>query len=329
MMRRAVPAIAIHAAMRVALAALCSLLPATAIAKPGDINIAIISHVLKSDDSLLREALQATDAERFAFVLVNGLKLASEPCSDELYLQRKALLDNARNKVMVSLAASDWTACMTAQNQSAAIERLNRLRELYFDNETATGTDKLQPLNQSVSAKFPNYVENLRWQLRGIQFATVNLPANNNHYLTEAGRNSEFEDRQIATNDWLKRIVSAATRNKLTTIVLFCDANPFAAADPERLFSNRSKQDGFRETRRKLIALAATFRGKILLVHAQASAAGSKPAAITWQKNIGTLATGQGSASAWTKLTLNAGAANPFRVTLEALNAAQEKERGK
>ena len=329
MTRRTVHAVPLQAVLRVALAALCSLLPATAVAKPGDIKIAIIGHALKDEDSLLREALQATDAERFAFVLVNGLKLASEPCSDEIYLQRKALLDHARNKVMVSLAASDWSGCMTAQNQSAAIERLNRLRELFFTNEAATGDDNLLPLNQSVSAKFPDYVENMRWQVRGIQFATVNLPANNNHYLTEAGRNSEFEDRQIATNDWLKRVVSAAVRNKLATIVLFCDANPFATAGPERFFGNSSKRDGFRETRRKLMALAATYRGKILIVHAQASAADNKPAAIVWQKNIGTLATGQGSASAWTRLTLNAGAANPFRVTLEPLNTVQEKERGK
>ena len=320
---------AVTAALQIVLAGLCSLQPLAAMAKTGDINIAIIAHALRNDESQLREVLGATDFERFAFVLVNGIKQGSESCHDELYQQRKALLDNARNRVVVSLAASDWTACLNGQNKPAAIERLNRLRELFFNDEAAPERDTLRQLHQSGSAKFRNYVENARWQIRGIQFATVNLPADNNHYLSEAGRNSEFEDRQIATNDWLQRIVSAASRNKLPVIVLFCDGNPMAPAAPEPLFGSPSRRDGFREVRRKITALAAKYRGNILIVHGQAGATGAKPAAIVWQKNIGSLAAGQGSASAWMKLTVNPAAANPFRVTNQPVTGTGDKEREK
>lgn len=321
----------VTAVLHCVLAAICSLLPGAAMAKPDEIQIAILAHTLRSDDKQLREALEATDAARFAFVLVNGIKLAGEPCNDALYLQRQALLDNARNSVIVSLAATDWAACMTTQNKPAAIERLNRLRELFFDlentSESALENASNQPRRQSESTKFRNYVENARWEIRGILFATVNLPADNNHYLAEAGRNSEFEDRQIATAEWLERIVRSATGNKVATIVLFSDANPFAAVDPQPLFGSAYRRDGFREVRRKLVALAATYRGKILLVHGQPNEPGTAAGKILWQKNIGTLAAGSGNASTWMKLTLSPGAANPFRVKNEAL--AAEKQRGK
>lgn len=320
---------AITAVLHMVLAGLCSLQPVAAIAKTGDINIAVVAHASRNDPGQLREVLGATDYERFAFVLVNGIKQASESCHDELYLQRKALLDNARNNVIVSLAAADWTACLNGQNNPAAIERLNRLRELLFNDEAAPERDKLQQLHQSGSVRFRNYVENARWQIHGIQFATVNLPADNNHYLSEAGRNSEFEDRLIATNDWLQRIVSTASRNKLPMIVLFCDGNPMAAAAPETLFGSPERRDGFREIRRKITALAATYKGKILIVHGQTGDAAAKPATIVWQRNIGSLGAGQGNSSAWMRLTLNPAAASPFRVTNEPLTGAGDKERGK
>ncbi len=320
---------AITAMLHVVLAGLCSLQPFAAMAKTGDINIAVIAHASRNDPGQLREVLGATDYERVAFILVNGIKQASESCHDELYLQRKALLDNARSSVVVSLAASDWTTCLNGQNNPAAVERLNRLREVFFNEEAAPERNRLQKLHQSDSAKFHNFIENARWQIHGIQFATVNLPADNNHYLSEAGRNSEFEDRLIATNDWLQRIVSTASRNKSPLIVLFSDGNPMAAAAPEPLFGSPSRRDGFREVRRKITALAATYKGKILIVHGQAGDAAAKPATIVWQKNIGSLAAGQGSASAWMKLTVNPAAANPFRVTNEAVTAAGDKERGK
>lgn len=294
--------------------------------KPRDeLSIGIVAHASGSEDSQLRDALGAVDASRPGFVLVNGIKLASEPCSDELYLQRKTLLENVRTPVVVSLAASDWTACLTAQGQPAAMERLNRLRELLFMNERALDDGKLLQLRQSGNAKFRNFAENARWEMRGVQFATVNLPANNNHYLPDAGRNSEFEDRLIATNDWLQRIVSNATRKKLSLIVLFSDANPFAAPEPAPLFGGPSKRDGFREVRRKITTLAATYRGKILLVHGQTGA----PTPIRWQKNIGVLAAGPGNGSDWIRLAVNPGTANPFRVDREVLIAAVDKDRSK
>src|SRR4051812_41588816 len=61
-------------------------------------------------DDVLRESLSESDADNLAFVVANGLKASNEPCTDALYKERRTLLDSAKNGVVVSVTASDWTA---------------------------------------------------------------------------------------------------------------------------------------------------------------------------------------------------------------------------
>ena len=126
--------------------ACCALMQAgPALAQPGEFSFGVIGHSFKaaSDESALREAIAATDQDNLAFVLVNGIKSNAEPCSDTLYQQRKALFDEAKNGLIVSLAASDWSECKNARDRSAAVERLNRLRELFFVDEFSFGASKI------------------------------------------------------------------------------------------------------------------------------------------------------------------------------------------
>jgi len=132
-----------------------------------------------------------------------------------LYSDRKTLLDEAKNGLIVSLTASDWTECKNAHGRSAAAERLNRLRDLFFVDEFSLGASKIPLVRQSTMPKFRSYVENARWEVDNVLFATINLPAANNHYRTDAGRNSEFEDRLIANRDWLHRIFMFAAHRKI------------------------------------------------------------------------------------------------------------------
>lgn len=134
---------------------------------------------------------------------------------------------------------------------------------MLFQDEFSIGTSRLPLLRQSATAKFRNYAENSRWEVGGVMFATINLPANNNHYRLEAGRNSEFEDRLIATRDWLHHLAVHASISRVDAIVLFSDRNPIAP--PRRGI----KRDGFKEARQQISSLAAKFPGRVLLVHGQ------------------------------------------------------------
>jgi hypothetical protein len=172
---------------------------------------------------------------------------------------------------------------------------------LFFADEFSFGASKIPMTRLSASAKFRNYAENARWEIGDIMFATVNLPANNNHYRTEAGRNSEFEDRLIANREWLHRIYLLATRRKMAGIVLFSDGDPIATPGLLARFNPAAKRDGFAEVRQQITALTAKFPGKVLVIHGQMNAETSTPNAIVWRGNLGDMEVGSG----WRKFTVS------------------------
>jgi hypothetical protein len=250
------------------------------------------------DEAVLRKALADSDADNLAFVVVNGIKAGSEPCSDALYNRRRDLLRQAENGVIVSLAASDWVACRS-KSGAIASERLNRLRDLFFSDEFSFGASKIPLLRQSVTPKFRSYAENTRWEFGSVLFATINIPATNNHFVQDGGRNSEFEDRLIANLDWLQRLFGQATQKKLAGIVLFCDGNPLAPPS-QHPFLLRGQRDGYAEMRQRINTLAASFRGKVLVVHGENLPDGSQER-ILWRRNLGNL----GIAPGWSRLSVN------------------------
>lgn len=274
--------------------------PAQAQTEP--LSFGVIGHTFRksSDEALLQRAIAETDADNLAFVVVNGVKSAGEPCSDALYEQRRALLSSAKNGVVLSLAGSDWVACKRDNGRPAAMERLTRVRDVYFQDEMSFGDTRLMLTRQSTTTKFRSYAENARWDMGNVVFATVNLPAPNNHYLTDAGRNGEFEDRLIANRYWLERVFTFAAREKRSGIVLFSDGNPALHSGRMSAHGPDGARDGFFEVRRQIVRLAAAFPGKVLVVHGGGGGSHGKPAAIVWRGNLGDLEVADG----WVKVNV-------------------------
>ena len=305
----ALAALMTHSALAFALA----LLPCTASANTASpFQFGVIGHSFKSgaDEAPLRQAIASASQQAPAFIVASGIKSGSEPCSDHLYAQRRALFNDSSVPLVLSLAGSDWSACQNSAGRSAAIERLNRVRELFYGDGESLGQRRLTLTRQSGTAKFRSYAENAHWQVGKVLFATINLPANNNHYRAEAGRNSEYEDRLVANRAWLNRLFSLAQRQKLQGLVLFSDG---AVTPPEAgllslLPSFRNKQDGFAEPRRQIHTLAEKFRGQVLLIDAQGSNGGET--VINWRGNVGYLSL----ATAWTEIGVSAANATLFSV---------------
>ncbi|WDZ97502.1 hypothetical protein Herbaro_06835 [Herbaspirillum sp. WKF16] len=274
------------------LACAASLAALPAWAAPQDFAFGIIGHAFAGDngEEVLRRAIAETDADNLAFVVVNGVKSASEPCDDDLYSQRRELLSQAQNGVFMSLAASDWITCRDKEQRSDAIERLARIRELFHAGEFSLGASRLPLLRQSLTPKFRSYAENTRWEVGNVLFATLNLPAGNNHFVLDGGRNNEFEDRLIANRNWLQHLFAYAALRKASAVVFFSDGNPFGAP-PKRSFF-RTQRDGFAETRRAFSELSGKFQGRVLVVHGEA--AGNKaPPRILWTGNLGSVGVGE------------------------------------
>lgn len=247
-----------------------------------------------SHETNLPEELERRASENVAFILVNGLKNESETCTETLYQQRRDWFDASEHSVIVSLAASDWLTCGNTNP-------LHELRVRLFDGDFSLGASKLPVTRLAVNRKFRRYVENARWELNDILFATINLPADNNHYRPDAGRNGEFEDRQVANRIWLERLFVLAQQKNMRALVLFSDGN---------LWQPRSKirRDGFLEVRNQIILLGSKMRGKVLLVDHQPEQA---VRGITWRGNIGHISLGTG----WHEFQLHASQAQPFALS--------------
>ena len=295
---------------------LCAVLAYTPLAmgETSDFSFGVISHPMKrsGDEMALREAIEESDADNLAFVVANGIKSSDEPCTDKIYGRRKALLQSAKNGLILSLASTDWAECRNENGKSAAIGKLSRLRDLFFVDELSIGASKIPLTRQSTMAKFRSFAENARWEIGEVMFATVNLPANNNHYVSDAGRNSEFEDRLVANRDWLNRVFTFATRGKAEGIVIFSDGNPLS--EPR---AAQSARDGYMETRKQISALASKFPGKVLIVHSQSDKP-SGTSGINWRGNLGELDAGSG----WIKLTVNPSRPDLFTIENVATQVA-------
>lgn len=271
----------------------------------GPFSFGVVSPPLRgASDNALQKAIKESDTNNLAFVIANGIKTFDEACSDSVYNNRKAQLQGAKNGLVVSLAASDWTECKNESGKSTAVGKLTHLRELFFIDEFSLGATKIPVIRQSTTPKFRNFPENARWEIDRIMFATIHLPSTNNHFVFDAGRNSEFEDRSVANRDWLYRVFTTATRKKMGGIVLFSDGNPLSRAT-----GKNSKRDGFVEVRRHLFALIKKFPGKVLLIHGRTDQA-PKPPAIAWRGNLGEVETTAG----WLKFNVDASNAALFTV---------------
>ncbi len=244
----------------------------------------------------LEKALANTRKSALAFVVATGVKGANEPCTDELYMRRRDMLEDAKRPVVVVPAASDWSYCKNASGRLVSIERLNRLRELLYEEPSALGTKPLTLSRLSANAKFRSYAENAYWIVGDVLYATVNIPSNNNNYRSEAGRNSEYEDRTVANRFWLTRLFSQARHKKLAGVVLFTEGNIDILKEEPGLLarfrrSNLTPQDGYAVARRQIVTLAKKFDGKILLIDTAAVPNGTEPA-IAWRENVGHISVG-------------------------------------
>ena len=259
-------------------------------------RFAVIGHGFADmGDSHLKRAIEETGDKEVAFVVVTGIKGGNENCSDKLYQKRRELIADAPRPMIMLPAGSDWTECKNSAGRTDAIERLNRLRELFYAEPNSLGERKLALTRQSMSPRWRSYAENAHWSVSKVLYATVNMPADNNHYLTAAGRNSEYEDRLVANRYWLNRLFAIARRDKLEAVVLFSEGDVKALSQPTGLRAllraAMPENDGFAETRRQVLALAQKFPGKVLLVDSARLPKGAKPA-IEWRENVGHLSVG-------------------------------------
>lgn len=179
-----------------------------------------------------------------------------ELCTDDILRRRLHEFDSMATAVIFTPGDNEWTDVhRTAKYQP--LERLARIRELFFSEESSRGLRPIPLVTQRRSPPHARFVENARWTHGGVVFASVHLVgSNNNHQPAVPGAMEEWEERDRANEAWLREVFLEARTSEAPGVAVFCQANPIGG------------NPGFTRFLETLTSATLTYGKPVLLVHA-------------------------------------------------------------
>jgi len=202
--------------------------------------------------------LREIDGEDVAFVAhVGDFKHGWTWCGDEVFVQRRRMFDTSRHALIYLPGDNDWTDCWRLPAGGFdPLERLARLREVFFSTPQSLGMRSLRLVRQSDGPDAQPYPEHVRWVQHNVVFAAFNVPGGDNN----ASRMPvEFRQRDAAARDWLKQSFAVARREQARAVVVLMHADPFT-------LSLRLRR-GYVDFMDLLVSETLGFQGQVLLVH--------------------------------------------------------------
>lgn len=253
--------------MRSLLFALLTLLAWPASAQPVSFGLFGDTPYSHWERQQLPDMLAAMGRDELAFVVHDGdFKSGSDVCSDEIFQDMLGVFQASIHPLIYVPGDNDWTDCHRKSNGGYdPLERLAKLRELFFVGESALGQRKLALERQSRDPAFAPYRENVRWQAGGALFVGLNLPGSSNNYHGSTGIGGpvpEYLARSAANRVWLAQAFALAREKKLPGLMIVIQANPgFEAA------STRHTKLGYGDFIQQLRDETSAFAGQVVLVH--------------------------------------------------------------
>jgi hypothetical protein len=146
-------------------------------------------------------------------------------CQDETYLQRREEFNRSRHPLVFTPGDNEWTDCHQAGIPDS-IERLAKVREVFFQGETSLGQRTMPVTRQSADPRYVKFRENARWILGEVVFVTLNIPGSNNNRGRTPEMDAEYVERNAADLDWMRQAFAYAKKNESRAVMLLIQANP-------------------------------------------------------------------------------------------------------
>lgn len=213
------------------------------------------------------------NAQHLAFTVNDGdLKAGGGLCSDDVYTVALGYFNDLKAPAMFTPGDNDWTDCdRPAAGGYNSLERLNFERALFFSTPYSMGQHHMR---QEVQAE--PYVENRRWSVDGVVYATLNIQGSCNNLCDTAPDPAEYAARKAANIEWMQETFEEAEAHHAAAVMLISqadvgwdlsDATRAPLRDPKTLAETDGQPDGFQEF---LIALrneVVAFRKPVAYVH--------------------------------------------------------------
>jgi hypothetical protein len=203
-------------------------------------------------------------------------------CSDALYLQGLNYFNSLKAPAIFTPGDNDWTDCDRPSNGGfSSLERLDHERALFFSTPFSLGQQRLHqevqtaPLCLGVSGMVP-CVENRRWTLGGVTYATINIQGSCNNLCDTAPNPAEFAARNQADILWVQETFEEARTRNSAAIMLITQADPgfdlsdgtrAPLRDPKTLAETDGQPDGFQSFLLALRDQVIAFQKPVAYVH--------------------------------------------------------------
>lgn len=194
-------------------------------------------------------------------VHVGDIKSSGTPCSDAAFTRVRRHFDRIEGALVYTPGDNEWTDCYVKPSGGFnPLERLARLRKMFFPPGKSLGGKPLALRQQSAEAEFAPFVENAMWRHGGMQFAAIHVVGSANNLHRGREEIEEYLARNAAGLSWLNRAFDAARDTDSPGLVLFIHANP--------LFElGRYRRAGFNDFIDLLTKRTIAFARPVLLVH--------------------------------------------------------------
>ena len=194
-------------------------------------------------------------------------KSGLDPCSDELLLEQRDFMNSFASALVYTPGDNEWTDChRLLAGAYDPLDRLRFIREHYFPMALSLGGQPIRIERQAdVMPGFEPFVENSRFNWRGVWFVTAHVVGSNNNFDAVEGSEAtaEFLVRDEANRVWLADSFGKAA--DADAVVVAIHADMFGDGfDPQReTFDPYSGFKGFAET---LVRKAQSFRKRVFLL---------------------------------------------------------------
>jgi hypothetical protein len=182
------------------------------------------------------------NAQKLAFTVHDGdLKAGNgtagsvtpTTCSDALYLQALGFFNSLESAAMFTPGDNDWTDCDRPKNGGySSRERLDHERQLFFSTANSLGQSPISqevqtdPLCLDHNNNYVGCVENRRWTVNGVVYATLNIQGSCNNLCDTNPDPAEWGARNTADIRWMQQTFDEATAIGASAIMFISQGDP-------------------------------------------------------------------------------------------------------
>lgn len=149
------------------------------------------------------------------------------PCGDDTFQDRLGLAQSSRHPFIFVPGDNEWTDCHRAKPRSYdPLERLTKLRQMFFQGDQSLGRRTLRLTRQSEEAQYAKFRENVRWTHGDVVFVTLHVVGSNNNLGRTPDMDAESRERTAANLAWMSQAFDLAMRNGSKAIMLIAQADP-------------------------------------------------------------------------------------------------------